>query len=84
MEFKVFELLFDKHDKALTYEEIYQHIWGNESAEKKEYRVSNIIFHLRGKIEEDPTTPKFIKTVRTIGYKLALNPQANNVGMKKA
>lgn len=73
LEFKVLELLFSKHDKALTYEEIYQHIWANDDAEKKEYRVSNIIFHLRGKIEEDPTSPKFIKTVRTIGYKLALN-----------
>ncbi|OJG66184.1 hypothetical protein RV09_GL001033 [Enterococcus moraviensis] len=73
LEFKVLELLFSKHDKALTYEEIYQHIWANDGAEKKEYRVSNIIFHLRGKIEEDPTSPKFIKTVRTIGYKLALN-----------
>ncbi|WP_375180229.1 winged helix-turn-helix domain-containing protein [Enterococcus rotai] len=84
LEFKVLELLHNKHDKALTYEEIYQHIWENETAEKKEYRVSNIIFHLRGKIEEDPTTPKFIKTVRTIGYKLALNTQVNNVGMNKA
>ncbi|MGM0217982.1 winged helix-turn-helix domain-containing protein [Enterococcus sp. AZ126] len=84
LEFKVLELLIDKHDKALTYEEIYQHIWSNESAEKKEYRVSNIMFHLRGKIEEDPTTPKFIKTVRTIGYKLALDQQVNRLGMNKA
>lgn len=84
LEFKVLELLFNRHDKALTYEEIYQHIWANESAEKKEYRVSNIIFHLRGKIEEDPTTPKFIKTVRTIGYKLALDQQVNNSSMTNA
>ncbi|MBO0445679.1 winged helix-turn-helix domain-containing protein [Enterococcus ureilyticus] len=84
LEFKVLELLFNKHDKALSYEEIYQQIWANENTEKKEYRVSNIIFHLRAKIEEDPTSPKFIKTVRTIGYKLALNQQVHDVGMNKA
>lgn len=81
LEFKALELLLNEHDKALTYEEIYQNIWENERVEKKEYRVSNIIFHLRGKIEEDPTTPQFIKTVRTKGYKLVLNDRVRNVGM---
>lgn len=84
LEFKALELLLNEHDKALTYEEIYQNIWENERVEKKEYRVSNIIFHLRGKIEEDPATPQFIKTVRTKGYKLVLNDRVKNVGMSKA
>ncbi|WP_254907605.1 winged helix-turn-helix domain-containing protein [Candidatus Enterococcus lemimoniae] len=71
LEFKTIEFLQTQQGIAVSYEDIYRNVWENEGADKQ-YRVSNLIFHLRQKIETDAAHPKFIKTVRSKGYKLAL------------
>ncbi|MBO0421313.1 hypothetical protein BCR22_05295 [Enterococcus plantarum] len=64
LEFKTIELLSNHIGKVLTYEDIYENIWDKVS-EDKQYRVTNIIYHLRRKLEDD-----YIKTVRSKGYML--------------
>ncbi|EOH94600.1 hypothetical protein UAW_02354 [Enterococcus haemoperoxidus ATCC BAA-382] len=71
LEFKTIEFLETKKGVAVSYEEIYKKVWENEGNDKQ-YRVSNLIFHLRQKIEEDAAHPKYIKTVRSKGYKLTV------------
>lgn len=71
LEFKTIEFLQTQQGIAVSYEDIYKNVWENEGADKQ-YRVSNLIFHLRQKIETDAAHPKYIKTVRSKGYKLAL------------
>lgn len=71
LEFKTIEFLQTKQGVAVSYEEIYKNVWENEGSDKQ-YRVSNLIFHLRQKIEKDATHPKYIKTVRSKGYKLTV------------
>lgn len=69
LEFKTIEFLQTQQGVAVSYEEIYKNVWENEGNDKQ-YRVSNLIFHLRQKIEKDAAHPKYIKTVRSKGYKL--------------
>lgn len=69
LEFKTIEFLQTKQGVAVSYEEIYKNVWENDGNDKQ-YRVSNLIFHLRQKIEKDAAHPEYIKTIRSKGYKL--------------
>ncbi|AVV58304.1 DNA-binding response regulator [Paenibacillus glucanolyticus] len=68
-EFHILKLLMTNHSRVFTKEQIYQFIWeddyyGNEN-------VINVhIRRLREKIEEDPSTPQYIRTIWGIGYKM--------------
>ncbi|OJG98589.1 hypothetical protein RV18_GL003012 [Enterococcus termitis] len=76
LEFEVISYLAEHSGKAITYEEIYRKIWNGEFGDtetgNKQYRVSNLIFHLRKKLEVDSAKPEYIKTVRSRGYMLVL------------
>ncbi|WP_086314570.1 two-component system, OmpR family, response regulator VicR [Enterococcus sp. 7F3_DIV0205] len=78
LEFLVLRELFIHSGETLSYEDIYKKIWigknKDETADAKfrQYRITNIIFHLRKKFEEAPGSPEYIKTIRSRGYKLDL------------
>lgn len=67
LEFMAIEYMYENAQKMVTYEEIYRNIWNDDCGEKK-YRVSNLIFHLRKKIQANKNSAKYIKTVRSKGY----------------
>lgn len=66
-EYKALSLLYSASPKAVSYKEMHQEIWGS-SYDEKNYRIANIIFHLRVKLEKDVSAPKIVKTVRSNGY----------------
>ncbi|MGX7244598.1 DNA-binding response regulator [Enterococcus quebecensis] len=70
LEFKVLQLLIHHQGEAISYEELYKNVWGEEKGDKK-YRVANLIFHLRKKLEDDSLKPKYIRTIRSRGYMLS-------------
>lgn len=70
LEYRTFEILYKQRNKAVTYKEIYEFVWKSE-IDKKQYRVANIIFHLRKKIEASSDDANIIKTVRSVGYRLS-------------
>ena len=74
LEFQIISFLVSNKGNAVTYEEIYHNVWKDEFTNSedgnKQYRVSNLIFHLRKKLEVDTAKPKYIKTVRSKGYML--------------
>lgn len=70
LEFMVIQYLHKNAQETVTYEEIYENVWKN--GEPCRYRVSNMIFHLRKKIEKDEKEPRYIKNVRSLGYKLVI------------
>lgn len=74
LEFKTIELLYEKKSEAIPYQAIYQQVWDNRKDDTKNsnYRVANLIFHLRKKLEKNPLEPKYIKTVRSKGYLLSV------------
>lgn len=68
-EFEILYFLAVNKGQVFTKEAIFDKIWGfNNYGDAN--TVSVHIRKLREKIEEDPSNPKFIKTVWAVGYKL--------------
>ena len=68
-EFDLLAYLCKKPNIAISKDELISEVWGPFS----EVEPSTLTVHirwLREKLEEDPATPRFIKTVRGIGYLL--------------
>jgi DNA-binding response OmpR family regulator len=53
---------------VLTYDQVLSKVWGYEYRDEPHY-VRLYINYLRQKLEEDPTTPKYILTERGVGYR---------------
>lgn len=62
-------LLYLMHNagKVLTHKAILQQVWGPEYGQETEY-LRVYVGRLRGKIEDDPAAPRYIKTERGVGY----------------
>lgn len=71
-EYKILELLMENAGRVFSAEEIYRRVW-NEDAYSVENTVMVHIRHIREKIEFDPKTPKYLKVVWGIGYKIDPN-----------
>ena len=70
IEFQMLYFLALHEGMAMSKEQIYEYVWNGEYV----FDDSNITSHicrLRVKIEDDPAKPKYIQTVRGIGYKMA-------------
>jgi len=67
-EFALLELFCRRPGRALTRDEILRLVWGyNVFVTSRS--VDRCINTLRGKIEDDPANPAWIRTVRQIGYR---------------
>lgn len=67
-EFDLLVFLMMHPNQVMSKEQLYENIWGFESAAD----VSTVTVHirkLRGKIESDPSQPKFLETVWGAGYR---------------
>lgn len=67
-EFDLFVFLVMHPNQVLSKEQLYENIWELESAAD----VSTVTVHIRkirGKIERDPSHPKFLETVWGAGYR---------------
>jgi len=67
-EFDLLCLLARSPERAFTREQILEKVWGWDF-EGTARTVDNFILSLRNKIEADPSRPRYIKTVRQVGYK---------------
>ncbi len=72
-EFKILALLMENLGKVYTKKQLYESIW-----EDIYYGDSNTIMvhisHLREKIEDNPKEPKYLITIRGIGYRMEKFP----------
>ncbi len=68
-ELKILMILMKEPGKILTKVQIYENING-EYFESDDNTMMVHISRLREKIEDDPKNPKYIKTIRGIGYKI--------------
>ena len=69
-EFDLLALFASNPGKAYTRENLLNIVWGYQFS-GYEHTVNSHINRLRAKIEEDPSQPKFIRTVWGVGYKFA-------------
>jgi DNA-binding response OmpR family regulator len=71
-EYRLLEFVLEKPGKVYTKKQLYEIVWQNPY-----YGDSNTIMvhisHIREKIEDDPKNPKYLKTIRGIGYKMENN-----------
>lgn len=68
---KEFDLLLfcaENQGKILTKQRIYEEVWGEEYF-YDDSNIMAIISRLRKKLEEDPGNPRYIQTVKGIGYR---------------
>ena len=68
-EFEILRYLAENLGRVISRERLYETVWGEDS-----FGCDNTIMvhirHLREKLEEDPAAPRYIITMKGLGYKL--------------
>ncbi|GAB6169830.1 response regulator transcription factor [Clostridium carnis] len=67
-EFKLLELFMENKNRVLTKKNLFEQVW-NEEYLHDDNAIMVHISNLRDKIEDDSRSPKYIKTIRGIGYR---------------
>ncbi len=69
-EFEVLVLLAAHPGRVYSREQIMRHLWDGEFY--GEVRAADVhVQHIRKKIEPDPKNPRYVQTVRGMGYRFA-------------
>ena len=68
-EFRLLRHLASNPDRPFGRSELIEAVWGYDSEISQDRTVDVHIRHLREKLEEDPANPRWLVTVRGIGYK---------------
>ena len=67
-EFKILKYFLENKNQVLTQNQILEAVWDWEGKFVNPNTLQVNIRRLRKKIEEDPSRPRFIKTIHGIGY----------------
>ena len=68
MEYRLLLILLNNRGKVLSRNQLLENIWDIDGDFVEDNTLTVYIKRLRDKIEEDPTNPQYIKTVRGLGY----------------
>jgi DNA-binding response OmpR family regulator len=74
-EFELLRYLVRNRGHVVTRDQILNRVWGYDY-EGTARTIDNFVQKLRQKIEEDPDDPRWIRTVRGVGYRFDLEPPA--------
>ena len=66
-EFRLLTALMEQPRNVLSSQQLVSKVWGKEYSEEIGY-IRRYIWHLRRKIEPDPSTPCYIHSARNVGY----------------
>lgn len=69
-EWALLRLLYDRRGKAVSRDDILNFVWGNLEYPTPR-TIDNFVLRLRKLIEDNPDQPRFIKSVRGVGYLLS-------------
>jgi DNA-binding response OmpR family regulator len=72
-EFRLLECLVQKDGQAISEEALVQEVWGDYK-QPEAGGVRRFIWLLRKKIEDDPSSPSRVLTVRGYGYRMSTGP----------
>ena len=67
-EYEILRYLADRHDRVVHRDQLLQEVWGIIDAGSSTRSVDFAIARLRKKIEPDPHSPRFLRTVHGDGY----------------
>jgi two-component system phosphate regulon response regulator PhoB len=68
-EFDLLAYLLDHPRRACTRSELLTAVWSSHAGWQTEATVTEHVYRLRQKIEDDPRRPRRLRTVRAIGYR---------------
>jgi two-component system alkaline phosphatase synthesis response regulator PhoP len=71
LEFQMLKLLIEKKGQVVSRNDFLDHIWGEENVSVSFRTVDSHIANIRKKIEDDPANPRYILSLRSVGYKFA-------------
>jgi len=69
-EFSILWVLASNRGRVVSSEELFHQVWGEKYFTKDNNTVMVHIRHLREKMHDNATRPKYIKTVWGVGYKI--------------
>jgi len=72
LEFNILKLLFERKGQAIFRTEFLNHVWGENNTVVTERTIDSHIANIRKKLEDDPADPRYIVSVRGVGYKLVI------------
>jgi len=70
LEFHMIKLLIQKKGQVVTRDDFLDAIWGEDNLIVSSRTIDSHIANIRKKIEDNPAKPKFIKSIRGVGYKI--------------
>lgn len=70
-EYDLLKVLALNAGRVMTHRQLLKQVWGGSQYESDSQYLRVYVGHLRKKIEEDPTRPKYILTEPGIGYRFA-------------
>jgi len=71
LEFQMLKLLSERRGQAVTRADFLNRVWGENNTVVTERTIDSHIANIRKKLEDDPSDPRHIISVRGVGYKLA-------------
>jgi len=71
LELQMVKLLHERKGEVVTREDFLTLVWGENNTVVTERTVDSHIANIRKKLEDDPSDPEYILSVRGVGYKLA-------------
>jgi len=74
-EFDVLVYLAERHDRVVPYARLLAAVWGFAYSNHREY-LRVVMRQLRGKLEENPSQPRYLLTEPWIGYRFSSTPLA--------
>jgi len=69
VEFHMLKLFVERKGEVLTRDDFLDGIWGEENVSVSSRTVDSHIANIRRKIEDDPSRPRHILSIRGVGYK---------------
>lgn len=70
LEFQMLKLLSERRGQAVTREDFLNRVWGENNTVVTERTIDSHIANIRKKLEDDPSDPRYIISIRGVGYKL--------------
>jgi DNA-binding response OmpR family regulator len=71
-EFEILRLLAEKPGRVFSRRDLLERVRDYDAAISGDEKTINVhVSHLRDKVEEDPSSPRFVMTVRGVGYAFA-------------
>ncbi len=68
-EYELLVFLASRPRQALSREQLLEAVWGSSPERQQPSTVTEHVRRVRGRIEEDPDRPRWLRTVRGVGYR---------------